>query len=406
MHVEILALAQIQQSQLLMNQETTKSKPIAEIQRLRDLLESIDHLSNSPSDGPHLSLYAPAAGNVDHPSPTRIHFSNAIAEASESLQSAGIGANEASAFLRPASELLEDKKFWSLHHGGVACFISESDCTILELDVELPNRGVLSSSYWIRPLLQAAANADAFYLLAISQGSVKLLRGSDLGIRIVECPGLPNSYRSAIESLGYSPDSTTLTAAESHLKANDEHLKKFFRVIDAAITSHIGSGGLPLVLACVDSYAPLYRDVNSYLDLNDSIIPGNAEHTQLETLRQQCQELLRPSAEDSLKRQLERVHDPSCVQANGLKAVLSAAHQARISVLLLPSDTDKWGTFDPREDCINEDPSASMSNTDLYELAARKALDTGAEVFFANAQDLPEDGDPVAILRWGETSKQ
>jgi hypothetical protein len=94
------------------------------------------------------------------------------------------------------------------------------------------------------------------------------------------------------------------------------------------------------------------------------------------------------------------------VQANGLKAVLSAAHQARISVLLLPSDTDKWGTFDPREDCINEDPSASMSNTDLYELAARKALDTGAEVFFANAQDLPEDGDPVAILRWGETSKQ
>ncbi len=378
----------------------TKSKPVAEIQRLRDLLESIDHLSNSASDGVHLSLYASGAENPSHPNPARIHFSNAIAEARNALQSSGIDESEAKGWLRQPSELLADENFWSLHRGSVACFVSELECAILELDVDLPSRGVLSSSFWIRPLLEAAANADAFYLLAISQNSVKLLRGSELGIRIVHCPGLPESYREAMESLGYPPDSATLTAAESHLKANDDHLRKFFRVIDAAITAHIGTGGLPLVLACVDFYAPLYREVNTYQDLSDSVVAGNPEHTRIETLRQQGIEALGESSEDRLKRQVQRGSDPSCEHASGLKQVLSAAHGARISILLLPSDTEQWGNFDPDEECLTEEAMPSMTNTDLYELAALRALDTGAEVFFADAKDLPDDGQPHAILRW------
>ena len=370
------------------------------IRRLGDLLEAIDLLSTDDSDGVHLSLFSPAGALPEDARQGRIHFSNAIAEAHLRLISTGIDEEVADRLLARPRAILDDEEFWNHQHGGVACFTTEQNCSLLSVGAELPCRGVVSASFWLRPLLAAAANADAFYLLTISQNSVMLLRGSELGIRVVDCPGLPESYHSAMEALGFPPDSSTMTAAESHLKASDEQLQKFFREINSAVCSHIGSDGLPLILACMESYAPLYRRVNSYASLSEALIAGNPEHVDEEELRKRCIEALAPHANASIERQLERIGDPDTPTAHGLKQVLAAAYQGRISSILLPNDSESWGNFDPLEDYLEEDGAPSMSNTDLYELAARRALDTGAEVFFTESTNLPDNGSPVAFLRW------
>ena len=124
---------------------TTVPKPMTTtIRRLGDLLEAIDLLSTDDSDGVHLSLFSPAGALPEDARQGRIHFSNAIAEAHLRLISTGIDEEVADRLLARPRAILDDEEFWNHQHGGVACFTTEQNCSLLSVGAELPCRGVVS----------------------------------------------------------------------------------------------------------------------------------------------------------------------------------------------------------------------------------------------------------------------
>ena len=54
-------------------------------------------------------------------------------------------------------------------------------------------------------------------------------------------------------------------------------MRQYARLVDRASRPVVAGHGVPLILACAEPLASIYRSVNSYPDLTDAGIPGNPE---------------------------------------------------------------------------------------------------------------------------------
>lgn len=378
---------------------------ITKIRRGEDLLNELDDLMMSEDDGAHISLYCPAGRMPNEAMEGRIAFKNALAESERRLKEMGESTDAIAKSLAELRTLVDDIDFWNRQRGSIAVFINSAGGLLLEIPAPLSSRAVVSNDFYLKPMMALAANLDIYFLLKISQNEVSLLRGSALGLREVECTGLPENYAAAIETLGYGAESRKQAAAESNLKPREEELKVFFQQIDLAVSRFLTGRDVPLIIAGDSSYERIYRDVNTYENIAEVYIEGNPEHTDTRDLSEKANVLLHSDFKVSQRRALNRFKTMDAVYegrvARGLEEVIKAAVSGRVAVGFLPGDAEIWGTIDIEETpVISESDSPCMASTELYEFAAREILDNGGEVFFLEERQLPTDAKAVAVLRW------
>jgi len=375
------------------------------IRRSEDLLRELDDLLMSEEDGAHISLYCPAGRMPNEAIEGRIAFKNALAEAERSLKEMGESSDAIVESLLELRSLVDDMNFWNRQRGSIAVFVNSAGGLLLEIPAPLSSRAVVSNDFYLKPMMALAANLDTYFLLNISQKEVSLLRGSVLGLREVECPGLPENYADAIERLGYGDESRKQAAAESNLKAREDELKVFFQQIDLAVSRFLTGRDVPLIVAGDSSYERIYREVNTYENIAEVYIEGNSEHTDKRDLSEKANVLLHSDFKESQRRALNRFKMMDDVYegrvARGLEEVIKAAASGRVAVGFLPGDAETWGTSDTEESpVISKSDGPCMASTELYEYAAREILGNGGEVFFLEERQLPTDAKAIAVLRW------
>lgn len=384
-----------------MNAATLESSPV---HQSHDLLGRLDALLSSGSDGLHVSIYCPAGRLPEEAKAAMIAFKNQVSKVSKELEKAGGAGAELLEKVEGILHECADISFWNRQLGGVAVFVNKERSELFQVSAPLPEQSRVGHHFCLKPLLALGSNLNIYHLLAISKNEVKLYRGSALGLREVDCPGLAESYGAAVTELGYPDGSKKQAAAESNFKVRDEDLGVFLKHLDDAVSKYLSNSDAPLIVAGDRMYEPIYREVNTYPHLSEGFIEGNPEHRSAAEVADLAQDALRSDFIDSQRRALIQFKQmdeaPVDRVAKGLKDVLIASVRGQVDSAFLPGDADDYGTFDPDKGTLELSASPSVADEELYERAARQVLANGGEVFFLEERQLPTDAKAIATLRW------
>lgn len=371
--------------------------------------------------GPHLSIYMPTHLLSSDVHQDMLRLKNLKHEADKVLNDNWMSKRDVSEFTAPIEELMHDEGFWAQRQKGLAIFRTHSDFRVYRLNHSFEERLAISRNYLFRPIVPVLHENAAGYVLALSENNVEIFHVDETSIRIVPVANMPSSLQ---ESLNYTSvdrgqQAHTGSAVHGGKKsmvfhgqggASDSHhqdLQYFFRAVDEAVGKIIKDSGEPLILACVDSSVPIYREANSYSGLRQKHISGNADYLAHDDLHRKALAILLAEKESQQKSQLNLIceHLNTSKASNKANDVIRASYQGRVHTLFFDRDAIVPGRFDPtfQTPVVLEDKSELKHpsfNTDLVEAAVEQTLRHRGEVYSVSKQDMPGSAPLSALMRY------
>jgi len=375
---------------------------------------SVDELAilMRPVPPPAVSVYLPTHRAVPETLQDPIRFKNLLRAAEEQALAAGARGPDARALLAPALDLLGDSRFWQHQQEGLAVFAAPGIFRRYLVPSRLDELVVVSHRFHLKPLVPLVTGDSTFFLLALSQNQVRLFEGTRDTLGEIALEGVPLSLAEALryddpqKQLQYHTSGPAGAAMfHGHGTGVDEHkdkLLRFFRQVDAGIASLLRGQRAPLVLAGVEYFFPIYREVSRYSHLADDGIPGNPEQLSAEALHRRAWALLEP--------RFARAHEEAAARYRQLAGtgrtstavadVVSAVHRGRVEVLFTVRSAKQWGSYDLTVDRVHLLPEAAPGAQDLLDLAVVQALSRGAAVHVVDLPRMPEPAPIAAIFRY------
>ena len=270
-------------------------------EELKDLL--------APPGEPCVSLYlptnrAPVEGRQD-----LIRFKNLIRDTEERLVQSGLRGGEAKEFLAPLQRLLEDVSFWQYRGDGLAVFLSRDMLRPYRLPVRFEELVVVGRRFHLKPMIPFLTEDAGFYVLALSQNEIRLLRGNRYGAWEVELEHIPTSLAEALNyddperqfqfhskgaSGGGGKRYARFFAHGVGLDDSKDDIRRYFHQIDKGLQEVLQAQSVPLILAGVEYLFSIYREVNSYNNLLEEGITGSPETLSPEELHTRAWKVVQP----------------------------------------------------------------------------------------------------------------
>lgn len=357
-----------------------------------------------------------------------IRLKNLLRQAEERLVSAGTRGPEARAMLAPAYDLLDDSPFWRHMSDGLAIFLSRDFFRSFRVPLNVDEEVIVNNRFYIKPLLPLLVGDGQFYLLALSQGGVRLFQGTRDGMSPVELRNVPANLRESThtDEPGGNLQFHTLaqqTGGPNSERAgmyygtdmDDNNLKReivqYFHEVDRGLRETIQNEQVPLVLAGVEYLLPMYREANSYPTLLNRDLPTGTDLLGADELRQRAWPLVEPLFTANRRKAIELFRqlngEASTKASTDLREVVAAAFYGRVGSLLVAQDAQEWGRFDPASGTVtwpltsNEETAAATSGAeDLLDLAALYTLDNGGTVYALQPAEMPASSPVAALLRY------
>lgn len=366
---------------------------------------------------PCVSLYMPTHRKGPEVTQDAKRFKNLVREARIQCQNLGVTESRIEQVLARTESIARDRDFWQHRDCGLAALLAAETVFLHSLNYQCDELLIVADRFHVKPLLSMLDDGARFLVLAVSQNLVRVFEGSRFTMRELRPENAPTSLAEALwmdnpeKSLQLHTLSSPKTGRgeavfHGHGSGGDDaktDLLRYFRAIDQALCAYAGKRTVPLVLACVDYYLPLYRSVSTYPDLVDEVIPGNPESMSPRELHERAWELLR----DRLANH-EREAEARLVEASGAGRVetdageiVVAAKNGRISELFVALDVPTWGrpsrnAMDPPTIHDGRQPG----DVDLLDLASVWTLEKGGEVFPRMLSEIPGRVPAAAMLRY------
>jgi hypothetical protein len=372
-------------------------------------------------DGAAVSIYMPThrAGAETRENPIR--FRNLIDEAQRRLESQSIPAAEIKKQFAPAYDLTDDTPFWQFQADGLALFLGTNEHHVFHLPFSFDEMVMVSGRFHIKPLLILMDQENEFYILALSENSVRLFQATPNGISAVHTPELPSS---AAEALKYDdPEKqqqfhTTAKlgvqvggrdpgglAYHGHGVASDDKnrdLERFLQRVSAGLEKTLGKAHNPLLLACVDEMKVAFDRIHGQDNVVDDHMSGNFDHLSPRQLWQEAWPFLAPNVQKNRESAKERYEQAAGNNraTSDLRDVIARSMEGAVQELLVAIGEHRWGSYDPQsmEVELREEPEAG--DQDLLDVAAAYTLVNGGTVHAFNVEELPENAPVAATLRY------
>lgn len=374
-----------------------------------------------------VSLYMPTFHVESELSQNPIRLKNLIKQARAVLKEHGSRDAEIEEVLRPAQSLVESETYWRNVDDGLAIFLAPSYSRIYRLPIPFPELVVTSTRFHLKQLFPILANDNRFYVIAISQDSVRLFMGTRYNIKELKSRDIPKSLNEALwydepsgresevrpGAKGNRLQSRTSfhghgqTEADLARRPNDE-LYRFLQEIDEGVMKVIGDDNAPLVLAGVDYYLPIYREVNNYARLIDeSIISGSPDYLpnkHLKQLHEKAWNIVEPIFQEDQKKATRRfmeLHSKNDhLTSDDLKEIVPAAVFSRIEDIFVPVGRQAWGRYDSEKNTVSIHDTQKPGDDDLLDLAAVYTYLNGGAVHALKPENMPVKADLAATFRF------
>jgi len=300
--------------------------------------------------GPCVSIYLPFFVPSQRPVPFHVRLRSALGAAERELRA---GAEFPGALDSTFEDLYAStsKHAWETDRGGLAIFVAPNFSRFIKLSSSFSEAVYVGNEFYIWPLLAILARRRPFYLLALSEKHVRLLKCMDGAITPVK---LPVSTPSSVEQAGafdqpdHDLENRSAAGAASgerrriHFgtgsaeEKSEAYLMRFFRLVDQTACKMLSAEKLPLIIVAVDREIGIYCRVSKYQHLSAAVVHASPEgltDSELCSRALQSIEAQRAVEEDRLSAQLAA--DGSGMLAD-LNLILDAVRQGKVRELILP----------------------------------------------------------------------
>lgn len=340
---------------------------------------------------------------------------NALRKAEQRIFEAGRSLEQAEEFLGPVRRLAESGQLWAERAPGIALFSdgTQTGTFFYHLPFHVPEIVIFSSRFYYKPLLAALHEVPMFYVLALSQHSVRLYRFHDHLREVVRLPSTLNRVEdlpgAEIDVQRHARSFTTATprgmmTTHSHGAGDihhEEHARRFFAHIAHAVDTLLRHEKAALVLAGVERDVNHFRSVCTYPNLVSGVIHGNPQLRTIENLHREASMLLTKESWADTAHALQRYRDVNNTPrvTRSTKDIVRAAYEGRIDTLFVAQDIDKWGSFDTTTEQVRTHPLPQPGDISLLNLAAEFTLHHHGDVFLLPRSHVPRNSPMAAILR-------
>jgi hypothetical protein len=347
-----------------------------------------------------VSIYVrtdPVSANVGE----RIELGNLAADALGQLGEAGIAKRDLVAIEEEIGDLIDDEGFWRYQARSLAIFATPEGLTTFRLPNRLLNAVTVSDRFHLKPLLRTVTFPQVALVLALAQGSVRLIEVSpDLEPAEVRLPDMPEDAASAAgrSSLADRAPVRRIQGSEGRKL----RLTQYARQVDQALRPFLNGVDVPLVLAATEPLDSIFRSVNSSPYLAPTTIGGNPERTPDAELAAKAREIL----DDLYARELHdtrELFDARMTQGRALLDigdVARAATYGAIDTVLVDIDEVVPGSIDEETGAVTTSSNAGVDQYGVVDEIARRAWLAGGRVLAVRRDEIPAEGSVAAILRY------
>lgn len=377
-----------------------------------ETLETLKALVNT--QGPCLSVYMPLAkGNAKQ---NELRWRDTLDIASERARQFGPEAAELLASVRDWNGVDPEQQNGSK---SIAVFASKAGTHVVLLETEETERAIVANHFFIRPLLTTATRCNEFYLLALSQKDTRLLRCTR---ETSELLPLPASTKTAFEEWmneakpdhtlvynatvsggigGMSTSMRALAPKGSDKERKSEYLAHFFQNIDKGVAEVLAGKTEPLVVCAVEYEIPMYTEVNTYPHLCPETVHGAPNSLKSGEMHARAIEALDrhyvSKVDDALA---EWNHKVGGGASSRIKDVVTAAHDGRITTLVVSDSLEKTGAFDEETHQVHARETGTGNDEELVNDAAVQTLLHAGKVLVAAHRKMPNGAAAAAIFRY------
>ncbi|MBV9265575.1 MAG: hypothetical protein JO061_05340 [Acidobacteriaceae bacterium] len=392
---------------------TTKGE-LANFKTLRDLKGIL------ASEGPCISIYMPlsaasTAGLNPRAKQNELHWKECVRSAEELADRHGA---QARGLLNSISNWAALGTEGEPQGRSIAVFRSPDVFSVAWLEEEVGDRAVVGPRFYIRPMLTDLTMPRAFYLLALSQKDVRLLRCTTKSSE--EVP-LPASTKTNFESWmnqvkpdhndrnnasvgpsgGFNGKVGALAPWGSDREAKDQYLSHFFKQVDRGVQEALRGRTEPLVIAGVEYELPLYREVNAYPHLLQEAVQGAANSLKAGEMHARALEAIEREYNNRIEEQLaEWNHKVGANASSRLKEVVTAAHDGRVLTLLVSDSLETTGVFDEAKHKVVGRETGRLEDQDLINDAVVETVLHAGNVLVVPHSRMPNGAPLAAIFRF------
>ena len=347
-----------------------------------------------------VSIYVP----TDPASPgeaERIELKNLAAEALRQLGEAGTAKPDVDAIAQQLTELDSDEAFWRFQARSLALFVTPESL----LTFRLPNRLVaqvqVADRFHLKPLLRAVTFPQVAFVLALAQGSVRLLEvGPEIGSWEVDVPDLPADVASA-SGMASIADRAPRGALQG-TEGQKVRIRQYCRQVDRALRPMLAGLDVPLVLAATEPLDAIYRSVSTYPHLAPQTVAGSPEAASDAELVAGARTVLDAvyAAELGAVYELFERRASQGRVAQDVVDLARAATYGAVDTVIVDIDDVVPGTMDEDSGAVTfvqEDDAAAYGVVD--EIARRVWLN-GGRVLAVRRENVPGGGSAAGILRY------
>jgi hypothetical protein len=345
----------------------------------------IERLLNSTAE--HcVSIYLPTHRLTQETQQDRLLLRDLTRDAVEQLHAAGADGHDVADIEEHLLHLVEDDdEFWLDMADSLAIFASPDRFETHRLPNHLQKLVEVSDRFHVKPLMRAVTFPQAAWILALSQGSVRLL---EMG---------PSGPPEEVRVEGMPKDAWHSSGNRVH-KAREAG---YARKVDTALRSVLTGSDLPLILAASQPMAALYRSVNTYPHLVAEREHGNPETTSDAQLADAARSILDDVYAEQLA-ELAKHFDERRSQGRTAVDVSDIARLATIGAVdtvLVDIDETLPGTIDDLG-AVTFAEADDATNYGIIDEITRRVLLSGGRVLAVRSGDIPDGGPAAAILRY------
>ncbi|NIR46918.1 hypothetical protein GWO43_00350 [candidate division KSB1 bacterium] len=385
-----------------------------------DLLskDDIKALSEEPADL-CVSIFMPTHRTGKEIEQDPIRLKNLLRSVEKGLKERGIRDQQIQSFLEPPRHLLGDDFFWSHQHDGLAIFLTAENFQCYRLPLKFDELNVVSQRFHLKPLLPILSSDVRFYILALSQKTVRLLEGSRYNVSQVVLKDIPQSLSEALKyddperqlqfHTGAQPAKGGRRAAMFHGQGvgmdaaqQKKDILRFFQLLDQGLHDILHEQGIPLIIAGVEYLHPIYREANSYPQLLERGIVGNPEELSNEELHRAAWTILEPHFQKNQEQARAKYQELAGTgrASKKLQEVVPATHHGKVEQLFVPREVQIWGRYDQDSSEVHIHEGMEPDDEELLDLCAIQTFLTGGTVYAVDRDNMPDDTSIAAVFRY------
>ncbi len=317
------------------------------------------------------------------------------------MAGAGAAAAEREAVEEALGDLHDDFGFWTRQAHSLAVFAGPGSLRSFRLPNHLTAAVQVADRHYVKPLLRAVTFPQTAFVLALAEGSVRLLQVTpELPALKVAVPDLPTDAASVA-----GKSSITDRSPSGRLQGSEGQkllLRNYARQVDHALRPVLVGQDLPLILAATEPIDAIFRSVNSYPHLAARSLEGSPEARADAELGEAARGILDGLYAEQL-RELGGLFERragSGRTALEINDLARAATFGAVDTLFVDIDAKLSGNIDEESGAVTLDDLDQQGDYGVIDELCRRVILSGGTVLAVRADEVPGGGPAAAILRY------